>query len=278
MSADLLTVSAEWISWLFVIDDQLDEGEHGLDPAAAVRRLEPLMDRLRTLTLRPGSDDPLEAGLADVWHEVRMRMPADWARTFADDVRGYLQGCIWEAGNRAAQRVPDINEYLPMRRLAGAIWPSFSLLEVVSEASLPTGVQDDLVLRELRTTAADVVCWTNDVQAMEKEDAQGDVHNLAIIIRESRHCGTETARGLAMDLISLRLADFARREAQLDDWLERTGVAPEDQRRVRLHVQGLKDWMRGHMDWGQTTVRYNEIEHTIGLPSYLEDLTVAKAV
>jgi hypothetical protein len=275
VSPTVLTAAAEWISWLFLIDDQLDEGEVGKDPAAAQRRLAPLADVLiGKQPGRPADDGPLPRALADVWLRIKPTMPATWQHRFTRHAQEYLRGCVWEATNRAQGCVPPAEEFVPNRRAAGAIWPSLDLLEYVTGAPLPEVVHADLLFRELRTAAADVVCWTDDVFTLEKERARGDFHNFVAVLEETTGCATTDAQHLVEELIDLRLADFHERARRLPDRLMRMGVDEQVLRAANLHVTGLRDWMRGHLDWGLRTDRYHCVELTVegAAPTYLERL------
>ncbi len=274
-SAESLVTAATWIGWLFLIDDQLDEGDAGKDPSAARRRLSPLSPLLTSPSTRhlspPG---PLETSLADVWQHVGPTMPPSWRRRFVRHVVDYFNGCVWEATNRAKARVPRMEEFLPYRRSAGAIWPSLDLLEFVTRTPVPGPVQEESLFIELRTAAADVVCWTDDLMTLDKERARGDVHNLVIVLEEAIRCPTATARRMVEDRVKLRIADFNERARQMPHRLaEMNADAPTCQAAL-LHVDGLGDWMRGHFDWGLRTDRYLAVDNTPAgaAPAYLEEL------
>src|SRR5262249_8223506 len=63
----------DWLSWLFLFDDQVDEGDAGKRPT----RLAPLLD-----TMLPGysrtpaaAANPLVTALADIWQRIEPTMP-----------------------------------------------------------------------------------------------------------------------------------------------------------------------------------------------------------
>jgi hypothetical protein len=261
-----------WIGWLFLIDDQLDEGATGRHPALVRDRLRPFADMAREMAagsvVRAAAGGPprlrLRAALAQVWGAVAPAMPAAWRAAFARHYFDYLCGCEWEAENRARGRVPAEAEFAGMRRAAGAIWPSLDLLEYAAGAPLPGGLRDDPLLAAVRTACADVVCWTDDLLTVGKERAHGDVHNLVIVLEYATGCDERKAEDMVAQRIEARFADFRelRRRVLASD--AGTGGA------LRTHVAGLHDWMLGHLEWGLRTVRYSA-----GRPEsadYLEDL------
>ena len=271
-----------WIGWLFLIDDQLDEGATGRDPALVMDRLRPFARMAAEMAAGPpaamaggppggtAAGPPrlrLLAALAQVWGSVSPHMPAAWRATFARHYFDYLCGCEWEAENRARGRVPAAAEFARKRREAGAIWPSLDLLEYVAAAPIPDGLRDDPLLAAVRTACADVVCWTDDLLTVGKERAHGDVHNLVIVLEHATGCDERKAVDMVAQRIEARFADFGElRRRMLADTETDTGTGSA----LRGHVAGLRDWMLGHLEWGLRTIRYS----AAGADSagYLEDL------
>jgi hypothetical protein len=270
-----LTTAADWIGWLFFLDDQLDEGHVGRDPAVARAFLQPLAESLYESPANwPPDGSPLRAALSDIRRRVLPAMPVAWQGRFNRHVADYLNGCEWEAANRAHGRVPRLDEFPSRRRTAGAIWPSLDLLEFVTDAPLPDRVYGDPLFAWMCEAAADVVCWTDDVLTLGKERARGDVHNLVIVLEHATGCTTTVAMMRAAHQIDSRLADFMRCQGRLEEMLGRIGADDSVQVAAKKYAAGLRNWMRGHLDWGLHTVRYHSVEHTAtGLaPTYLEML------
>lgn len=272
--SDLLIVT-DWLSWLFVLDDQLDEGGLGRDPRATEECLRPLK---AVLTGEP-STCPSSEG--PTWRSAERHLaPAGAvdAVDLADEVcrsrprlpeRVRVGGS--QPGNRPRTRCGGVSG---APALGGAIWPSLDLLEFVTHEPLPDLLHDDLLFTELRSAAADVVCWTDDILTVEKERARGDVHNFVIVLQHANGCTDEVALARVAQYIDLRLADFSERERRVPDLLGALELPESTLHATRAHRAGLRDGMRGHLDWGIGTIRYNEVEQTAAgaTPSYLEQL------
>jgi terpene synthase-like protein len=270
-----LAAAADWIGWLFFLDDQLDEGHVGRDPAAAHAFLQPLAESLCDKPANwPPVGSPLRAALSDIRRRMLPAMPVAWQGRFTRHVADYLNGCEWEAANRAHGRVPCLDEFPSRRRTAGAIWPSLDLLEFVTDAPLPDRVYGDPLFAEMCEAAADVVCWTDDLLTLDKERACGDVHNLVIVLERATGCTTTVAMMRAAHQIDSRLADFMRCECRLEEMFGRIRADDAVQVAAQKYTAGLRNWMRGHLDWGLHTIRYHSVERTTtGLaPAYLEML------
>jgi hypothetical protein len=269
-----LCAAADWISWLFMIDDQLDEGAAGRDPNATREFLRPLIELLTgESTEWREQESPLRATLRDIRERLIPTTPS-WQARFAGNVIDYLNGCEWEAANRADGRVPGLDEFPSHRRTAGAVWPSFDVLEFVTNDPLPEHVHGHRLFVEACRAAADVICWTDDVMTVDKERARGDVHNLVIVLEHATGSPTDDAMTEAARRIDVRLADFADCTTQLLDSLGEGGADPAARRSTQRYLSGLQNMMRGHLDWGLNTIRYTRVEHTAaGVdPSYLEGL------
>jgi hypothetical protein len=264
----------DWFSWLFVLDDQCDEGPAGRDPSALDVLLRPIWSVLSASgALRTGSDSPLAEALADLCERIRPTVPAVWWARFVGHLEEYLVGCHWEATNRTQGTVPLLDEYPANRRAAGAIMPSLDLMEFAAGEFLPDSVYADADYRRAVTAAADVVCWTDDVATVAKERARGDVHNLVIVLAHG---------DVRRDWNRAEMTATAMFEERLNEFLdaERVLLAPgptvdahRDQ--VARNVAGLRAWMRGHLEWGLETARYREVTRGTGVPVYIEDLAGA---
>ena len=265
-------VVTDWLSWLFVFDDQVDEGNIGQRP----ERLATLLDVMLPATdaAPPVANHPLATALADLWRRIEPRMPQAWCHRFLQHVTEYLQGSHWEAKNRAAGRVPTPLEYPAMRRTAGAMIPTFDLIEFVHDLDLPVQLRVHPLYFDLVASAADVVCWTDDLVTVDKEIAHGDVHNLVIVLATHESCSVDAASRRVHGVLTERLDAFLDAERRFCDSFGAFGISRTQRAQAERWVHGLRAWMRGHLDWGIKTPRYREQEivNAAFPPSYLEDL------
>lgn len=278
IDADRLNTVTAWVGWLFLIDDQLDEGPAGTDPELTRQHLGPFRKMAAMMAAGPGCGGepvtraaagpafPLLTALADIWRRIAVGMPGSWRVRFAGHYRDYLAGCEWEAANRARGRVPAEAEFLPRRREAGAIWPSLDLLEFAAAAPVPDGLGRHPLLAQIRTACADVVCWTDDLLTAAKERAHGDLHNLAFVLEQATGCDQRTALEMVARRIEERLDDF--HELRHEILSMRSDKKTEYT--LHRHIEGLGHWMTGHLEWGLSTIRYDV--GAMSSADYLEDL------
>jgi hypothetical protein len=152
--------------------------------------------------------------------------------------------------------------------------PTFDLIEFVHDLDLPVQLRVHPLYLDLVTTAADVVCWTDDLVTVEKEMARGDVHNLVIVLAHYESCSVEAASRRVHGMLTERVDAFLDAERRLFDSFDAFGFSRTQRAQAERWVHGLRTWMRGHLDWGTETPRYQkpEIVNAPFPPSYLEDL------
>jgi hypothetical protein len=270
---DRRSALADWLSWLFLFDDQVDEGEAGKRP----ERLAALLDSMLHPTHGESDacDNPLAIALRELWSRIQPQMPAAWCRRFTTHLAEYFQGCHWEAANRVARRVPSPVVFPAMRRAAGAVIPSLDLIEFAGGYVLPPQVSFHPLYLDLLHAAGDVICWTDDLFTVDKELARGDVHNLVIVLLRHERCSLDRASKRVQGLLEQRLDAFLDAQQQLTASMRSLDITHAEKAQVRRWLGGLRAWMRGHLDWGLETARYHEVEITTApdaAPTYLENL------
>ncbi|MBK8239646.1 MAG: hypothetical protein IPK74_29335 [Deltaproteobacteria bacterium] len=245
-----LVLVSRWNLWLFAHDDACDAAAIGRDPAAMSRLYARLVPVLRGGPV-DAADPPLAVALHDLVAGIFAVARPAWQARFAAAVETYFEGCLWEARNRAARRTPGLQEYIHMRRAAGAVQTAIELIEVCEELVLDDEMLDHLDVSALAVMCNDVVCWTNDLASLPKEIAEGNVHNLVVVLQHERCRGNWAhAVALAQQQLDARVREFIA----LADNLPCFG-APRDAELAR-YVENLRAWMRGNLDWAMESGRY----------------------
>ncbi|MFC7385362.1 terpene synthase family protein [Sphaerisporangium rhizosphaerae] len=267
-----LCLIADWFAWLFLLDDQFDDGAVGRDPA----RVQDLMGQLAAVLLQDG-DDPgtarpaIVAALADLWRRTIPRATPAWRDRFVHHIAEGGAAAMWEAGNRTRGLVPDEATYITKRRHTGAIYVCMDLIEPADLAEVPAAVYDHPAYQDALRAACDVVCWTNDVFSLEKELSVGEYHNLVPIV--------ERARGLTRAPAVQHVVSAIAREVDRFLLGEREALAalPGHAAEAARNFAGMRSWMRGNLDWSARTKRYRDAgEETAHRPAdYLDALAEA---
>ncbi|MEV4564774.1 terpene synthase family protein [Nonomuraea sp. NPDC049419] len=226
---------AQWLTWLFHLDDELDERSGPLEVFHGM--------------LAGTARHPLEAAFADLWRVTSVRMSDRWRARFAVGLQRQYDACRTEADNRAAGRMPTIEEYPELRR--GTVGPYlYDLVEPCLRVEVPAWVHESEPWRLLVDACSDVTAWCNDVASRPKE--RGDVHNFVVLAMRQLGLGEREATAWVLDRIAARCQDMrqAARRLPLDD------LAPAAARDVSKVACAYLAAPRAHLDWLLESKRY----------------------
>ncbi|MEH0820578.1 MULTISPECIES: terpene synthase family protein [unclassified Micromonospora] len=246
---DRLRLLTDLITWLFVVDDSCDEDDLGAEPG----RLAPTVGGLLGVLDRHGVDGtaapavgPLGIGLADICRRVREhRHPALLLRLVAQ-LREYLLALLWEAANRQHRRVPELAEYLQMRRHTGGVRPSLTLTDLACDVHPGPHRWTDATVLALDDLTADLVCWCNDLFSHRKEvRGAPDPHNVVTVIAARQGQDVDAALRAGAELFNDGLDRYLAAEAAL---------AEDPTMAEYLDVR--RSWIRATYDWSLRAVRY----------------------
>ena len=171
---------------------------------------------------------------------------------FLHNVQEYFEASVWEADNRRRHRLPDLQTYLRLRDLTGAVKTCFDVYEVTQGTTLPIDARYDSTLMRMMRLANRAICWANDLFSVEKELEQGDFHNLVVVLQYDVGLRPRDAVQEAV-----RMHDDAVRSFECcEQRMIQNGISPE----VERFVAALKGWMRANLDWSSETGRYEHID------------------
>ncbi|MBB5135309.1 hypothetical protein HNP84_005045 [Thermocatellispora tengchongensis] len=252
-----LALAADLNSWFHVFDDQFELAEVGRDPVLARRLAERAEALLRGEPPGP-SAGPVLRGLADLGARMRIRAGDAWWDRFSRNLRQCLDAALWEVDNRACDKIPDPETYVAKKLDIAYVPPSFDVIELVEHFEVPPAIRLSPEYTTLLHEAGHIVVCTNDLIGLRRELAQGEFHNLVIVLA---HAGGGTLQEAVAEVertIYRRLDAYLAAKAGLGARLDRLGV-PEPVRAATLRcVTGLEDWMRGYLDWALETRRFTD--------------------
>lgn len=251
-----IALMADWFAWLFLVDDQLDDGDFGRDPRRAgqvfaeMRAVLESPDHGAAAARRPDLPTAVSS-LADLWRRTATGMTEAWRRRFVRHLEECLAAAaVWEAGNRTRGIVPEEEEYIENRRHTGAIYVCMDLIDVVERLDVPAELYQSEEFRAALDAACNVVCWTNDIYSLEKERSLGEVHNLVYVVQHHRELDQE--RALAH--VCAATSEETRRYLALEERLLHR--YPEHSALLTPYLAGMRTWIRGNLDWSSRTKRY----------------------
>lgn len=251
-----IELMADWFAWLFLVDDQLDDGELGRDPEHAgqvVAGMRAVLQSADDGAGVAGCDDLPTAvtSLADLWQRTATGMTGAWRRRFVQHLEDCLTAAsVWEAGNRQRGIVPGEDDYIENRRHTGAIYVCMDLIDVVARLDVPVDLYRSEEFSDTLDAACNVVCWTNDIYSLEKERSLGEVHNLVYVVQH--HRALDGARAMAH--VCEATSAETRRYLALEERLLRRYREHADV--LTPYLDGMRTWIRGNLDWSGRTGRY----------------------
>ncbi|MEU3223301.1 terpene synthase family protein [Streptomyces sp. NPDC006976] len=260
-SAEALSLVTDWYVWVFFFDDHFLElfkrtpdregGKSHLD------RLPAFMPMERGAPT-PEPENPVEAGLADLWARTVPAMSDAWRVRFAESTRNLLNESLWELANINEGRIANPVEYIEMRRkVGGAPW-SAGLVEYAAGAEVPEAVADERALRVLRDAFSDGVHLRNDLFSYQREvEDEGENSNGVLVLERFLDCSTQEAAEAVNDLLTSRLQQFENTAlTELGPLCAAKGLDPAQTAAVLAYVKGLQDWQSGGHEWHMRSSRY----------------------
>jgi hypothetical protein len=273
--SDNLELAGEWNTWLFMFDDQFDDGPIGRQPERVASILHELMCVLSpTLESVPDARSSIGAALADLWPRMAASMSRSWRARFITHLHDYFHAYRQETDNRHRGVVPDLAGYLALRRGSGGVPTSLDLLEVCGGRGLPAAVTGSLEYHRVVQAASDLICWTNDIISVNKERARGELNNLVVVLHHAGSGAWPDCLREACDMVAARWRDFLACHDVVLSMRVSHGVDGSDWEFVEHCLLAMKYWIVGSLRWHLDSPRYHDIDPTAPgqSPRYLEDL------
>jgi len=159
--------------WYFHLDDLSDDMND--KSTVAIR------DEVMTTYHQPHTYDPrTHVGKLTKWFvplaylstALTIRSSSYWTRIMAESTPGFqkrfihtmdlfFQAVTTQARDRAAGAIPNLEDYLAVRRDTSGCKPSWALIEYANGLDLPDEVMEHPIIQSLDDAANDFVSWSN---------------------------------------------------------------------------------------------------------------------
>lgn len=244
-----LKILSDWCAWLFIFDDICDTTELGRNQEQLYQFHQRMLDILRGATVNAQEPSILHA-LADLYQRARpLAQPQQWER-FLHHIELCFEGCRWESQNRINNTQPDIFTYIKKRPFIGGLYAYIELMCMVSNIYVSYTMHERDPFWNMARLANRTVCWANDLQSFVKEQEQGDLHNLVLIVHQSHLVSLERAIEYTNKLYHGDIKDFKTLQAN-------TNANPIEQQYIEL----LQSLMVGYIEWSHRSARYQIARH-----------------
>ncbi|KAG1731134.1 isoprenoid synthase domain-containing protein [Suillus lakei] len=240
-----LRVCADFLNWLFTMDDWLDECD--VDGAMGMREccISAFRDPINFQTDKLG-------GMMCKSYFSRFRETGGHGCTerFIHRMNLFFIAVAKQADDRTNGHVPDLETYIAMRRNTGGCLPCFTLIEYAAQIDLPDEVMSHPVILAMEEAANDHICWTNDIFSYNVEQARHDPHSIVTVLMHEQGLDLQSAMDYSGKLCNGTIQRFEDNRAILPSWGE------EIDREVAIYVGGLQDWITGALHWSFVSTRY----------------------
>jgi hypothetical protein len=244
--AGILT-AAMWVYWGFAFDDaRCDDGPYSANPPAF---LELAGQVQRALETSETPAEPYAAALHDIARRMRAQVTPTVFRRFVDAHRHWLYCVAWQVGNRAAGRMPTVDEYLTMRIGSAGGPPTIALLEVANGIEVPPEEMDSPAVHALTDMTHLIAALDNDLHSFRTELAENHTaQNIISVLCHHENLSPAAAVDAAVAIRDRTMVRFLT----LRDQAERLGGSAA----LMTYVDGLGHGIRGNIDWAGSVPRY----------------------
>lgn len=251
-SLERLVVAGAFSQWLFFLDDQYDDHpELGRSPLEVRRIMERYFETLSTGHLPP-SPTPLARFTVYLRRRLEASCPAGWMQRFLRNVEAYLfEGSLRTVEHWAQDRVPSTSDYLTLRMHDSAVFPAIDMIEVAAALHLPREVLEHPAIVEMRRLTVRHTAYVNDLFSFQKEVLwSGTPCNLVRVLMHNEAIGFDEAVGEIVAMVNRDVQRFVELERSLP------GFEPAIADEVDDYLTGMKDWMRGNVEFSLESRRY----------------------
>jgi hypothetical protein len=249
---DRLLVAGAFSQWLFFLDDQYDDHPVvGRNPLAVRQIMDRYFEVLSTGRLPP-SPTPFARFTADLRRRLEASCPPGWMQRFLRNVQAYLfDGSLRTVEYWAQDRVPSTADYLAMRMHDSAVFPAVDMIEVAAGIRLAPEVLDHPSIAEMRRLTVRHTAYVNDLFSYQKEVLwNGTPCNLVHVLMHNESISFGEAVGEIVAMVNGDVQRFLELERGLP------GFEPAIAAEVDAYLTGMKDWMRGNVEFSLASGRY----------------------
>ena len=250
---DLVT---DTMSLLFLFDDQM------YGSAQAERSLiEPVIMDMIAILYRPlgssaCSGSPVARTWAELWPTMCQGMSAGWRARAARNWHEHLWAVLSEERNHRDQVFLSITDYEALRSDSVGLESCWDMIERCGGYEVPAVIMDSPPMRSLRRSAVHVTAYINDVQSVEREEANQDPNNLVRVLEHTQQLSRGPAVSVACSIVQERLEQLPLLEHEVAGLVRARGLGTDQARSVTDFISGLHDWIVGNYEWGRSSGRY----------------------
>ncbi|MFD6185934.1 terpene synthase family protein [Streptomyces goshikiensis] len=250
-SAADLALTAQWAAFICWIDDEIDRRNLGSQPGELEKFTAPLR---HVLTAGPEPTPPQQHArvLAQLLKRTDPGPPEQWRKRFAAHYTDFLDATEDEVALRRAGTPLSPPAYIALRRRTITVLPMLDVLERTGHTALVGDPSVDTELSDLRSAAADIAGWANDLASQADDQAVGQ-DNLVTVLTRHDCSSAAAARSRVAAMIQKRHADLTTTASAL----RAARGLPQDRREeLRRYVDLVERFTPATLHWLAVTGRF----------------------
>jgi 5-epi-alpha-selinene synthase len=248
-----LQIASDWLSWVFIWDDQCDLSDLGKKPELLKIFNQRYLEILNGAEVT-SQDTALTLALNNLKERILARRSVTWFRNFITSFQEWLEACTDEATIRAQGIVPDIDAYIMTRKCSIGVDAFLTLTEFCHNLTIPDFVRKDETLLKLQFLTGHIIACCNDIFSASREISSGDVHNLVFILHYQQQIPINQATQRVVEIHNSAIKTMIDLEASMPTF------GQEVDAEVAKYILGMYAWIRSNHDWYSRTTRYQSVE------------------
>ncbi|KAH7884649.1 terpenoid synthase [Phlebopus sp. FC_14] len=165
--------------------------------------------------------------------------------------RDYTEAVAKEAELREFGDVPDLCNYVALRRENSAVQLCLSMVEYNLGIELPDAVIEDPAFQSAYWAVVDMVCWSNDIYSYKSEQSRGHGgNNIVTVLVLEEGISVQDAMDRAGVVFGELMDRYLRDKCRIRSW------GPEIDEDVAQYMDAIGYWVVGNLQWSFETPRY----------------------
>ncbi|KAI5921858.1 Presilphiperfolan-8-beta-ol synthase [Camillea tinctor] len=249
---EALEMMVDWNWWVFMFDDQFDEGHLSNNLSAAKEEIDIAIGIMEETQPRYTMEDSLiRYTFQTSCDRLKKRAGPELREHWKEMHKRYFNGLLEQVQVTESKRTytRNVEEYVHMRRGTIGAYPSIALVQYALGINLPLDVINHPSLQECMCVCVDFVHLHNDIMSYRKDKVLGVDQNIIMLLMKQGLSPQE-----AIDKVGTMLNDCYKRwyTALLD-----MPVCGENiDREVLRFVEACRNVALGNLYWSFSTGRY----------------------
>ncbi|KAG8873853.1 hypothetical protein FRB97_006409 [Tulasnella sp. 331] len=247
---DRFRVLCDFDNALFAFDDLCDEGGLRADGNGTKKAADIIMSALH-YPFTYETEFRCGKIFADLWgRAIQIGCSEGAQRRFLEYFDQYVQAVHAQVLNRAKNHIPDLENWIKLRRDTGGLKMCFAIGEFGLNLDLPDEVFECPLIRVMENCANDVVVLSNDIYSYNIEQAQGDSCNIISVAMQQSGLDVQASMDFAGEQVKGRIDLYTATKSKLPSWGAKVDAD------VQKYLSVLEDWMTAGFNWSLESQRY----------------------